>query len=166
MRGTSTCRFAGRTRPRTPSLPATSARPEIVSPSRRVVPSGCAASSLRKPIPGNRSHVAGGLRGDGLARVPNTRPRSQAQNQVALADRTYLMALARLEVDQAWRGERPLACPSAYEQLPTRDENEGVLVNLMLLQALALGQQQRNHAVGLVIGTKDLRLVSRDTQPI
>ena len=106
------------------------------------------------------------LRGDGLARVPNTRPWSQAQNQVALADRAYLVALARLEVDQAWRGERPLACPSAYEQLPTRDENEGVLVNLMLLQALALGQQQRNHAVGLVIGTKDLRLVSRDTQPI
>jgi hypothetical protein len=39
-------------------------------------------------------------------------------------------------------------------------------VNLMLLQALTLGQQQRNHAVGLVIGTKDLRLMSRDTQPI
>ena len=107
-----------------------------------------------------------GLRGDGLARVPNTRPWSQAQNQLALADRTHLVALARLEVDQAWRGQRPLACPSAYEQLPTRDEHESVLVNLMLLQALALRQQQRNHAVGLVIGTKDLRLVSRDTQPI
>ena len=98
--------------------------------------------------------------------MPNTRPRSQAQNQLALADRTYLVALARLEVDQAWRGERPLTCTSTYEQLPPRDEHEGVLVNLMLLQALALGQQQRNHAVGLVIGTKDLRLVSRDTQPI
>ena len=43
------------------------------------------------------------------------------------------MALARLEVDQAWRGERPLACPSAYEQLPTRDEHERVLVHLVLL---------------------------------
>jgi hypothetical protein len=50
------------------------------------------------------------------------------------------VTLARLEVDQAWCGQRSLACPSAYEQLPTRDEHEGVLVNLMLLQALALGQ--------------------------
>jgi hypothetical protein len=108
----------------------------------------------------------GGLCAGGLARMPNTRPWSQAQNQLALADRAYLVALARVEVDQAWRGQRPLACPSTYEQLPTRDEYEGVLVNLMLLQALALGQQQRNDAVGIVIGTKDLRLVSRDTQPI
>jgi hypothetical protein len=106
------------------------------------------------------------LCGGGLAWVPNPRPRSQAQNQLALADRAYLVALARLEVDQARRGQRPLACPSAYEQLAARDEHERVLVNLMFLQALALGQQQRNHAVGIVIGTKDLRLMSRDTQTI
>jgi hypothetical protein len=98
--------------------------------------------------------------------VPGAGPRSQAQNQVALADRAYLVALARVEVDQAWRGERPLASSSAYQQLPTRDEHEGVLMHLMLLQALALGQEQRNHAVGIVIGPKDLRLVSRDTQTI
>jgi hypothetical protein len=73
------------------------------------------------------------LCGGGLARVPNTRPWGQAQNKLALADRAYLVALARLEVDQAWRGERPLACPSAYEQLPTRDEHERVLVHLVLL---------------------------------
>ncbi len=73
------------------------------------------------------------------------------------------MALARLEVDQAWCGQPPLACPSAYEQLPTRDEHERVLVHLVLLQRLALGQQQRDDAVGIVIGTKDLRLVSHDT---
>jgi hypothetical protein len=50
------------------------------------------------------------------------------------------MALARLEVDQAWRGQGSLTGTSTYEQLPTRDEHEGVLVNLMLLQALTLGQ--------------------------
>lgn len=72
--------------------------------------------------------------------MPGAGPRSQAQNQVALADRAYLVALAWVEVDQTWRRERPLACPSTYQQLPTRDEHEGVLVNLMLLQALALGQ--------------------------
>lgn len=98
--------------------------------------------------------------------MPHTRPWSQAQNQLALADRTHLVALAWLEVDQAWRGQRPLTGTSTYEQLPPRDEHESVLVNLMLLQALALRQEQRNHAVGLVIGTKDLRLVSRDTQTI
>ena len=81
-----------------------------------------------------------GLCGGWLAWVPGAGPRSQAQNQLTLADRAYLVALARVEVDQAWRGQRPLVCPSTYEQLPTRDEHEGVLVNLMLLQALALGQ--------------------------
>jgi hypothetical protein len=75
----------------------------------------------------------GGLCDGGLARVPDAGPRSQAQNQLTLADRAYLVALARLEVDQAWRGERPLACPSAYEQLPARDEHERVLVHLVLL---------------------------------
>lgn len=76
------------------------------------------------------------------------------------------MALARLEVDQAWRGQRSLTGTSTYEQLPARDEHERVLVHLVLLQGLALGQQQRDNAVGIVIGTKDLRLVSRDTQTI
>ena len=71
---------------------------------------------------------------------PTPRPWSQAQNQPALTDRAYLVALARVEVDQAWCGQRPLACPSTYEQPPPRDEHERVLVNLMLLQALALGQ--------------------------
>ena len=65
--------------------------------------------------------------------MTNTRPWSQAQNELALADRAYLVALARLEVDQARRGQRPLACPSTYEQLPTRDEHERVLVHLVLL---------------------------------
>jgi hypothetical protein len=73
------------------------------------------------------------------------------------------VTLARFEVDQAWRGQRPLACPSTYKQLPPRDEHERVLVHLVLLQGLALGQQQRDDAVGIVIGTKYLRLVSHDT---
>jgi hypothetical protein len=75
-----------------------------------------------------------------MARVSGAGPRSEAQNQLTLADRAYLVALGRVEVDQAWRGQRSLACPGTYEQLPTRDEHESVLVNLMLLQALALGQ--------------------------
>lgn len=72
--------------------------------------------------------------------MTNTRPWSQAQNELALADRAYLVALARLEVDQARRGQRPLAGTSADKQLAARDEHERVLVHLVLLQTLALGQ--------------------------
>jgi hypothetical protein len=98
--------------------------------------------------------------------VPNTRPWGQTQNQLALADRAYLVALARLEVDQAWRGQGSLTGARTDEQLPARDEHERVLVHLVLLQGLALGEQQRDDAIGIVIGTKDLWLVSRDTQTI
>jgi hypothetical protein len=41
-----------------------------------------------------------------------------------------------------------------------------MLVHLVLLQRLALWQQQRDDPVGIVIGTKDLRTVGRDTQTI
>ena len=71
--------------------------------------------------------------------MPNTRPWSQTQNQLALADRAYLVALARLEVDQAWRGQGSLTGARTDEQLPARDEHERVLVHLVLLQGLALG---------------------------
>ena len=55
-----------------------------------------------------------GLCGGGMARVSGAGPRSEAQNQLTLADRAYLVALGRVEVDQAWRGQRSLACPGTY----------------------------------------------------
>ena len=76
------------------------------------------------------------------------------------------MALARVEVDQVWCGHSPLAGAGTHEQLPAHDENERMLAHLVLLQTVALRQQQRNDTVGTVIGAKDLRLVSRDTQTI
>jgi len=36
----------------------------------------------------------------------------------------------------------------------------------VLLQGLALGEQQRDHAVGVLIGSQDLRLVRGDAQTI
>jgi hypothetical protein len=76
------------------------------------------------------------------------------------------VALAGVEVDQARRGQRSLAGARAHQQLAPHDEHEGVLVHLVLLQALALGQEQGDDAVGIVIGAKDLRLVRCDTQTI
>jgi hypothetical protein len=107
-----------------------------------------------------------GLCGRGQAGVPGARPGSQAQNQLALADGAHLVALAGGEVDQARRGQGPLAGGGAHEQLAPQHEHERVLVHLMLLQNLALGQQQRDHAVGVLIGAQDLRMVRRDTQTI
>ena len=98
--------------------------------------------------------------------MPETGPWSQAENQLGLADRAHLMALARVEMDQAWRGQCPLAGARADEQLATNHEHQRVLMHLVLLQGLALGQQQRDDAAGLIVGTKDLRLVRRDTQTI
>lgn len=93
-------------------------------------------------------------------------PGSQAQDELALADRPHFVALGGIEVDQARRRERPLAGTGADQQLAAHDEHERVLVDLMLLQALALGQQQRDHAIGALIGVKDLRMVGGDTQTI
>jgi hypothetical protein len=76
------------------------------------------------------------------------------------------VALARVEVDQARCGQRALAGACAHQQLATHDEHERVLVHLVLLQDLALRQQEHNDAVGIIVGSQDLRLVSRDTQTI
>lgn len=76
------------------------------------------------------------------------------------------MALAGVEMDQAWRAQCPLAGTRTDEQLATQDEYQRVLVHLVILHGLALGQQQRDHAVGLIVGPEDLRLVRRDTQTI
>jgi hypothetical protein len=76
------------------------------------------------------------------------------------------MALPRVEMDQGRRGQCPLAGARADEQLAPQDEHERVLVHLVLLQGLALGQQQRDDPVGIIVGPEDLRLVRRDTQAI
>jgi hypothetical protein len=41
-----------------------------------------------------------------------------------------------------------------------------MLVDLVLLQGLALGQQQRDDAVDVLVGAQDLRLVRGDSQTI
>jgi hypothetical protein len=76
------------------------------------------------------------------------------------------MALDRVEMDQAWRGQCPLAGTRTDEQLATQDEYQRVLVHLVLLHGLALEQQQRDDAVGVIVGPEDLRLARRDTQTI
>jgi hypothetical protein len=93
-------------------------------------------------------------------------PRRQAQNELALADRAYLVALAGIEMDQARRGQRSLARARAHQQLAAQNEHKRVLMDLVLLQSLTLGQQQRDHAIRVLVGAKDLRMVRRDTQTI
>jgi hypothetical protein len=39
-------------------------------------------------------------------------------------------------------------------------------VYLVLLKGLALRKQQRDNAVGVIVGTKNLRMMSRDTMTI
>jgi hypothetical protein len=56
--------------------------------------------------------------------------------------------------------------PALTSQLAPQDEHKCVLVDLVLLQGLALGEQQRDHAVGVVVGSQDLRLVRGDAQTI
>jgi len=98
--------------------------------------------------------------------VPGAGPGREAQYELALADRAYLVALAGGEVDQAWRGQRALAGAGAHQQLAPQDEHERVLVDLVLLQGLALGQQQRDDAVGVLIGSQNLRMVRGYAQTI
>jgi hypothetical protein len=91
-------------------------------------------------------------------------PRRQAQSELALADRVYLVVLAGVEMDQARRGQRSLARARAHQQLAAQNEHERVLMDLVLVQSLTLGQQQRDHAIRVLVGAKDLRMVRRDTQ--
>jgi hypothetical protein len=98
--------------------------------------------------------------------VPGSGPRSQAQDELALADRAYFVALAGVEVDQAGCAECPLADTRTDKQLAAQDEHERVLVDLVLLQALAQGQQQRDDAVRALIRSEDLWMVRGDSQTI
>ncbi len=102
----------------------------------------------------------------GSARVPGSGPGSQTQDELTLADRAYFVTLTGVEVDQAGRAERPLAGTGADQQLAAQYEHERVLVHLVLLQALALGQQERDDAVRALIRSEDLWMVRCDTRTI
>jgi hypothetical protein len=93
-------------------------------------------------------------------------PGGKAEHELALANCTDLVSLTGIEVDQARRCQRPLGSACADEKLAAHDEYERVLMHLMFLRGLALGQQERDNAVCIIVGTKDLRAVSRDSQPI
>lgn len=67
-------------------------------------------------------------------------PWGEAEDELALADRAYFVALAGIEVDEAWGGQRPLGGVGGDEQVTSQEEHERVLVYLMLLQGLALGE--------------------------
>jgi hypothetical protein len=78
-------------------------------------------------------------------------PRSKTQHQAALADCPHLVALARIPMDQARCRQVPLAVCGTDVQLTSEEEHEGVLVNLVLLEGLALWQQQHDDAIGLLV---------------
>jgi hypothetical protein len=82
---------------------------------------------------------------------------------LALADRPDFVALAWVEMDQTRCGERSLGGTRAHQKLPTQDEHKRVLMDLMLLQGLALGKKQGDHPIRILIGAKDLRIVRRHT---
>ena len=69
-------------------------------------------------------------------------------------------------MDQAGCGECPLAGACADKQFAAQGEHERVLVDLVLLQALALGQQQRDDTVRAIIRSEDLWMVGGDSQTI
>ena len=101
-----------------------------------------------------------------MAWVSGAGPRSQAQNELALADRADLVALSGVEMDQARCGQRSLVGARAHQQLAAQDKHERVLMDLVLLQSLALGQEQRDDTVRILVGAKDLRMVRCNTQTI
>ena len=68
-----------------------------------------------------------------MARVPRPGPRREAQHELALTDRAHLVPLAGSEVDQARAGECPLTGARADVQIASHEEDEGVLVDLVLL---------------------------------
>jgi hypothetical protein len=76
------------------------------------------------------------------------------------------VALTGLEVDETGCGQCPLVGFRTDKQLSAGNEHECMLMHLVLLQDITLGQQQRDHAIGAIIGAKDLRVVSGDTQTI
>jgi hypothetical protein len=126
---------------------------------------GAIASSCSHPTT-NQTWGSPRLYGGGSAQVPGAGLSGQVQNELALAARAYLAALARIEVDQARRRQRPLTGARAHQQLTPHDKHECVLVHLVLVQDLALGQQKHDDAIDVMVGTQDLRMVRRDTQTI
>jgi hypothetical protein len=78
-------------------------------------------------------------------------PGGKAQHELAIAERTHLMALTGIEMDQARCCERPLAGTCADEKVAPHDEYECVLMYLVFLQGLALRKKQRDDAVCIIV---------------
>ena len=72
------------------------------------------------------------------------------------------MPFGRGEVDEAVRAQALLLGAGAHQHLAVEDHDQGVLVDLVVGQALALRQDQQDDAVGIVVRAQDARRVRLD----
>lgn len=72
------------------------------------------------------------------------------------------MALSRLEVHEAGRAELLLLLARHNQQPSLEDDHERMLVNLMIVQPLALRQGQEDHPACALVGAQHPRTVSLD----
>jgi hypothetical protein len=86
--------------------------------------------------------------------MPLARPRGKADQNSRVLDGLDLAALGRLEMNEPLGGQALLPLPGSDQELAVEQDDEGVLVDLMLLQTLALGQGEQDDPIGFVIGTK------------
>ena len=62
------------------------------------------------------------------------------------------MTLGRLEMHQPRRSEFVLVRSRAHEQSALEHHHQGMLMDLMIVQPLALREGQQDHPVGVVVG--------------
>lgn len=72
------------------------------------------------------------------------------------------MALGGREVNEAVGAEPLLRISGPHDHLALEDDDEGVLVDLVVGEALPLGEAEQDDAVGIVVGTQDARRTRLD----
>lgn len=90
-----------------------------------------------------------------------TRPGRQAEQQPGIAERAHLVALGRYEVHEPMGAETLFLVAGADRHLAVEDDDERVLVDLMVRQALAGGEREQDDPVGVVVGAQDARRMRR-----
>lgn len=99
-------------------------------------------------------------------RMAGTGPWGEHDQQPAVRQRPDLVALGGLEVRQSVPSEPPVILADDQLDLPVEHQHERVLVDLVLVQALAPRQRQEYDPVGVIVGSQHARGVRGDVLAI
>jgi hypothetical protein len=92
--------------------------------------------------------------------MTSPRPRRQTDQDPTVHNRSDLMPLSRLKMNQPRSSKLPLLLTRTDQQATLQHDNQRMLMNLMVGKPLSLRQSQQDHPIRVLVRTKNPRRVN------